>query len=63
MGGAMKKAERRRLHAAINSLGPDAVASIKQGFPRATGGKVDQLAKAVIGRAHRQVSPRRTQRG
>jgi hypothetical protein len=58
------KAQRRRLHRAINNLSPDAVAEIvRQEFPKANGKLSDQLAKAVIAGAHRQVSPRRMQRG
>jgi hypothetical protein len=52
------KAQRRKLHRSINGLSPQDVAGIvKQSFPRAKGGKIDQLAKAVIANAHRQVSP------
>jgi hypothetical protein len=55
----MTKAQRRTLHGAINNISAQDVAAIvKQSFPRAKGGKIDQLAKAVIAKAHRQVSPR-----
>lgn len=63
----MKKADRKRLHAAINSISAAEIASIiQQQFPRAKGPKIDALAKQVIAGAHRQVSPRtlpRMQRG
>jgi hypothetical protein len=50
---------RRKLHAAINSLEPETVASIvRKVFPRTLDTRVDELAKAVIANAHRQVSPR-----
>jgi hypothetical protein len=52
------------MHAAINELTGNQVAAIvRQEFPRAKGGKIDQLAKAVIANAHRIVSPRKTPRG
>jgi hypothetical protein len=55
----MTKAQRAKLHRSINDLSPQDVAGIvKQSFPRAKGGKIDQLARVVIARAHRQVSPR-----
>jgi hypothetical protein len=61
------KARRRKLHRDINALtGGQVAAIVKQEFPRAKGTKIDQLAKAVIAKAHRQVSPRalpRMQRG
>jgi hypothetical protein len=64
MGEEVKKAERRKLHQAINDLGHEQVAGIvRQSFPRAKDARLDQLAKAVIANAHRQVSPRKTQRG
>jgi len=57
-------AQRLKLHAAINDLSPETVAAIiKQFFPRAKGTKIDQLANAAIASAHRQVSPRKSQRG
>jgi ribosomal protein L11 len=63
----MTKKQRAKLHAAINSLSTDEVASIvRQQFPKAKGPKIDALAKEVISGAHRQVSPRtlpRMQRG
>jgi len=60
----MTKAQRRKLHAAINSLGYQRVADIvKKQFPRAKGPKVNVLAKAAISDAHRQVSPRKAPRG
>lgn len=60
----MNKTGRRKLHLAINSLGSDELAAIvRQNFPRAKGKRIDQLAKAVISNAHRQVSPRKPQRG
>ena len=62
----MNKATRKKLHSAINELSHDDVAGIvQQVFPQARGRKIDQLAKAVIGDAHRKVSPRlpRMQRG
>ena len=60
----MNRAQRKRLHAAINSLTPDEVASIvRQTNPRAKGPKIDVLAKQIVAGAHRQVSPRRMQRG
>jgi hypothetical protein len=53
------KQKRRKLHAAINSLEPETVASIvRKVFPRTLDARVDQLAKAVIANAHRHVSPR-----
>ena len=55
----MNKAQRARLHRSINGLSPQDVAGIvKKTFPRSKGAKLDQLAKAVIANAHRQVSPR-----
>jgi hypothetical protein len=58
------KSGRRKLHSAINDLSPETVAGIvRQSFPRVKGSKIDQLAKAVISNAHRQVSPRKPQRG
>jgi hypothetical protein len=55
----MNKFQRRKLHGAINELtGNQVAAIIRKEFPRAKGGKIDQLAKAVIAKAHRQVSPR-----
>jgi len=60
----MSKVQRRKLHAAINNLTAGEVASIvRQEFPRAKGTRLDALAKAAIANAHRQVSPRKTQRG
>jgi hypothetical protein len=60
----MTKAERRKLHQAINSLNSGQVATIvRQNFPRAKGKKIDQLAKGIIANAHRQISPRKQQRG
>jgi hypothetical protein len=53
----MNKSQRRKLHAAINELTGNQVAAIVQKeFPRAKGGRIDQLAGDVI--ANRQVSPR-----
>jgi hypothetical protein len=55
----MNKAQRSKLHRSINGLSPQDLAGIvKQSFPRTKGGKIDALAKAVVARAHRQVSPR-----
>jgi hypothetical protein len=55
----MNKAERRKTHQAINSLTSDQVAAIvKQTFPRVKRARIDELAKAVLANAHRQVSPR-----
>jgi hypothetical protein len=55
----MNKAQRGKLHRAINGVRPQDVAGIvKQSFPRAKAGKIDQLARDVIAKAHRQVSPR-----
>jgi len=55
----VNKAQRGKLRRAINGLTGNQVAGIVQKeFPRAKGGKIDQLAKAVIAKAHRQVSPR-----
>jgi hypothetical protein len=63
----MTKAPRRKLHYGINALTSGQVAAIvRQHFPRAKGERVNELAKAVIGGAHRQVTPRlprKTQRG
>jgi hypothetical protein len=60
----VNKAQRGKLHRAINGLSGNQVAAIvKKEFPRAKGGKIDQLARAVIANAHRQVSPRKQQRG
>jgi hypothetical protein len=57
----MNKAQRGKLHRAINGISPQDVAGIvKQSFPRAKGGKIDQLAKAVVANAHRIASPRKT---
>jgi len=58
------KAGRRKLHSAINDLSPETVAGIvRQSFPRVKSARVDELARQVISNAHRQVSPRKTQRG
>jgi hypothetical protein len=55
----MTKTQRAKLHLSINDLSlHDVVGIVKQSFPRAKGGKIDQLARAVIAKAHRQVSPR-----
>jgi len=55
----MNKAQRGKLHRSINGISPQDVAGIvKQSFPRAKGGRIDALAKAVVAKAHRQVSPR-----
>jgi hypothetical protein len=55
----VNKAQRGKLHRAINGISPQDVAGIvKQSFPRAKAGKIDQLARDVIAKAHRQVSPR-----
>jgi hypothetical protein len=63
-GTSMTKAQRAKLHLSINDISPQDVAGIvKQSFPRAKGGKVDELAKRVIANAHRIVSPRKIQRG
>jgi hypothetical protein len=63
-GISMSKATRAKLHHAINALTGTQVASIvRKEFPKAKGGKIDQLAKAVIANAHRIVSPRKTPRG
>lgn len=60
----MKKNTRRTLHAAINDLShQDVAAIVRQQFPRAKGARIDELAKRVIAGAHRQISPRKTQRG
>jgi ribosomal protein L11 len=63
----MTKKQRAKLHAAINSLSTDEVASIvRQQFPKAKGPKIDELAKQIVSGAHRRVSPRtlpRMQRG
>jgi hypothetical protein len=57
----MTKTERRKLHRAINAITPDQVAAIvRKSHPRVRAGQVDALAKQVIARAHRQVSPRKT---
>ena len=50
-----KKAERRKVHRAINSLSAEEVAGIVR---RSFGARkdLDALAKAVIAKAHRQVS-------
>jgi len=55
----MSKAERRETNQAINRLTSDQVAAIvKQRFPRVKRAGIDDLAKAIIANAHRQVSPR-----
>lgn len=60
----MNKSQRAKVHRAINDLTHEEVATIvKQEFPRAKGARIDQLAKAAIANAHRQISPRKTQRG
>ena len=60
----MNKAQRGKLHRAINGLTGNQVAGIVQKeFPRAKGGKIDALAKRVIANAHRIVSPRKTPSG
>jgi hypothetical protein len=38
-------------------------AIVRQHIPRAKGGRVNELAKGVIGGAHRAISPRKIQRG
>lgn len=54
------KQSRRDLHAAINALTREEVAEIvKEQFPRAREKRIDELAKAMIGEAHRLVSPRK----
>jgi hypothetical protein len=54
-----KKAERRRLHRALNNLSRAQVADIvKQAYPGAKGARIDTLAKSVISDAHGKVSPR-----
>jgi hypothetical protein len=58
------KVERRKIHQAINNLTSEEVAAIvRRNFPRPRGSRIDALAKQVIAGAHRQVSPRKTQRG
>jgi hypothetical protein len=61
------KARRRQLHAGINGLSSEQVAGIvRQEFPGARGERLNSLARAVVAKAHRQVSPRtlpRIQRG
>ena len=60
----MKKTERRKVHEAINDLSNEEVAAIvRQTFPRVKNAQVDELARAVISNAHRQVSPRKIARG
>jgi hypothetical protein len=63
----MNKSQRRKLHAAINDVTSSQVATIvRQNFPRAKSAKLNELAKAAIANAHRQISPRtlpRIQRG
>jgi hypothetical protein len=55
----MNKFQRRKLHGAINDISAQDLAGIvKQSFPRAKAGKIDELARDVIAKAHRQVSPR-----
>jgi hypothetical protein len=55
----MSKAERGKTHQAINRLTSEQVATIvKQNFSRVKRSRIDELAKAVIANAHRQVSPR-----
>jgi hypothetical protein len=55
----VNKFQRRKLHGAINDISPQEVAGIvRQSFPRAKGGRIDALAKAVVAKAHRQVAPR-----
>ena len=57
----MKKADRRKLHTAINDLSKDQVAAIvRSQFPGARGARIDTLAKRLIAGAHRTVSPRIT---
>jgi hypothetical protein len=54
----MNKTQRAKLHRSINGLSPQDLAGIvEQSFLRAKGGKIDQLARVVIARAHRQVWP------
>jgi hypothetical protein len=56
----MTKSERRKLHLCINTLTRQEVAEIiKEKRPRATGKKLDELAKAALAEAHRIVSPRK----
>ena len=60
----MNKARRGKLHRAINDLAhEDLAAIVKQEFPRAKGPKINILAKQIVANAHRQISPRNTQRG
>jgi hypothetical protein len=55
----VNRAQREKLHRAINGLSGNQIAAIVQKeFPRAKTGKIDALARAVIAKAHRQVSPR-----
>jgi|ERR1700722_16416890 hypothetical protein len=59
LGTSMTKAQRRKLHGAINELtGTQVAAIVRQEFPRAKGDKINALAKAVVAKAHRQISPR-----
>jgi hypothetical protein len=54
-------AERRKLHSAINTVTPDQVdAIVRKTHPLVRSNRVDQIAKAVIAGAQRQVSPRKT---
>lgn len=54
------KQSRRDLHVAINALTRDEVAAIvREQYPRATGKRVDELAREMIGEAHRLVSPKK----
>jgi hypothetical protein len=60
------KAQRRKTHAAINGLNhQDVAAIVRDQFPGARGERLNSLAKVVIAKAHRIVSPRlpRIQRG
>jgi hypothetical protein len=59
----MTKAERAKLHSSINALTREEVADIlKREHPRATGKRLNELAKAAIAEAHRIVSPRQQAR-
>ena len=53
------KQTRRELHSAINALTRDELAAIvHEQHPRGKGKRIDELAKDLIAKAHRVVSPR-----
>lgn len=54
----MNKEQRRKMHEAINNLSHEEVRSIvRTAYPKATGEKMDELAKKIVSLAHEKISP------